>query len=248
MPGIFLLRIHAPELAVSAMPGQFIMVRINEGIDPCLRRPFSISGTEDGGIVRVLYKTVGKGTLMLSNKRAGEELSILGPLGKGFKISDQNRHHFIVAGGIGVAPMFFISQVFKKEEVTFLAGFRRSDEVITPDLVGLKQDIYIATDDGSLGYNGRVTDLLIQEIEKHGNNDAGIYACGPLPMLKALSIIANKYKIPCNVSMETFMACGLGACQGCVVRAPSDLDTISYHHVCKEGPVFDINEIDWKMI
>lgn len=247
-PGIFLLRFSSPGLAADAKPGQFIMVRVNDGIDPCLRRPFSISGTEEEGVVRVLYKVVGKGTEILSNKRAGDRLSVLGPLGKGFDITDPGQHLFIVAGGIGIAPMFFISQVVDNNAVTFMAGFRRSDEIIDPASVGIKQEISIATDDGSKGYHGRVTDLLEQEIIKQGNNATSIYACGPLPMLKALNAISKKYRIPCKVSMETFMACGLGACQGCVVRSVSALDQISYYHVCKDGPVFDINEIDWDNI
>lgn len=247
-PGIFLLRFGSPALSAEAKPGQFIMVRVNDGIDPCLRRPFSISGTEEGGVVRILYKAVGKGTIILSNKRAGDRLSVLGPLGKGFAVADLQQRIFIVAGGIGIAPMFFLSQVADKNAVTFLAGFRRSDEIIDPALVGIKEDISIATDDGSMGYHGRVTDLLEQEIIKHSHNSIGVYACGPLPMLKALSGISKKYKIPCRVSMETFMACGLGACQGCVVRSASALKQISYYHVCKDGPVFDINEIDWDNI
>jgi dihydroorotate dehydrogenase electron transfer subunit len=247
-PGIFLLRFNSPELAAFAKPGQFVMVRVNDGIDPCLRRPFSISGTEQGGVVRILYKVVGKGTLILANKRAGEDLSVLGPLGKGFDTTDQAERLFIVAGGIGIAPMFFLSQAVDKKAVTFMAGFRRADEIIDPVSSGIKQDILIATDDGSRGYNGRVTDLLTLEIEKQRGVTIGIYACGPLPMLKALNIVSKKYNLPCKVSMETFMACGLGACQGCVVRAKSALDKVSYHHVCKEGPVFDINEIDWENI
>ncbi len=247
-PGIFLLRVDSPDLAAEARPGQFIMVRVNDGIDPCLRRPFSISGTEQGGVVRILYKVVGKGTVILSNKRAGDKLSVLGPLGKGFEITQRAEHLFIVAGGIGIAPMLFLSQAVDKKAVTFMAGFRTSDEIIDPASVGIKQDISFATDDGSKGYHGRVTDLLEQEIIKHRDNAIGVYACGPVPMLKALSSISDKYRIPCKVSMETFMACGLGACQGCVVRSASVSDQISYHHVCKDGPVFDINEIDWENI
>jgi dihydroorotate dehydrogenase electron transfer subunit len=246
--GIFLLRFDSPYLAAEARPGQFIMVRVNDGVDPCLRRPFSISGTEEGGVVRILYKVVGKGTEILSKKRAGDRLSVLGPLGKGFDVTLRALHLFIVAGGIGIAPMFFLLQAVDNNAVTFLAGFRQADEIIDPVSVGIKQDISIASDDGSKGYHGRVTGLLEQEIIKHKDNSIGIYACGPLPMLKALYSLSKKYRIPCEVSMETFMACGLGACQGCVVRSTSALDQISYHHVCKDGPVFDINEIDWENI
>ena len=244
----FLLRLQSPELAASATPGQFLMVRVNDSIDPALRRPFSICGVEDESIIKILYKVVGKGTQSLSNKKAGDSLSILGPLGKGFDLPDQIKKTFFVAGGMGIAPLLFLSQKTELTNITFLTGFRTSGEIIEPSLAGYKIDNLIATDDGSMGYNGRVTDLLVENLEQNKMKDIGICTCGPLPMLKAVSKIYLKYDIPCQVSMETFMACGIGVCQGCVVRSDTARTDKSYLHVCKEGPVFDINEIDWENI
>ncbi|NLA74313.1 MAG: dihydroorotate dehydrogenase electron transfer subunit [Deltaproteobacteria bacterium] len=248
MPNIFLMKFASPAMAAQARPGQFIMVKVSDSMDPSLRRPFSISNTEKEGVISVLYKVAGRGTLMLSNKRDGEQLSVLGPLGNGFDIAAPGQHLFIAAGGIGIAPMLFLSQKADKNAITFMAGFRTSDEIIDPALLGIKQGIAVATDDGSKGYHGWVTGLLEEEIKKQNKSSAHIYACGPVPMLKRVSSMAIKYNIPCMVSMETFMACGLGACQGCIVRAASVLDQISYLHVCKDGPVFDINEINWEKI
>ena len=244
----FLLRLYSPELAADANPGQFLMVKVDDSIDPVLRRPFSICGVEDDGTVKVLYKVVGRGTAILSNRKAGDHLSVLGPLGKGFKIPDESSKTFYVAGGIGIAPLIFLYQKTRSSDITFLTGFRNSDEVIDPALTGSKIDHLTATDDGSKGYNGRVTELLAEHLEQCNRDDISIYACGPLPMLKAVKDVSQKYGIPCQVSMETLMACGLGACQGCVVRSDITRTNTTYLHVCKEGPVFDINEIDWDNI
>ncbi len=244
----FLLRLQSPEQAPIAAPGQFLMVRVSDSIDPALRRPFSICGVEDNSIIKMLYKVVGKGTEILSNKKAGEYISILGPLGKGFNIPGQSKKIYYVAGGIGIAPLLFLYQKTESSDITFLTGFRTSKEIIDPALTGNKTDNLIATDDGSMGYNGRVTDLLVKHLEQNGQDGISIYACGPLPMLKAVRDISLKYKISCQVSMETVMACGLGACQGCVVKSDTARTNTSYLHVCKEGPVFNINEIDWENI
>ena len=240
----FLLRLYSPELAATAKPGQFVMVRVSDSIDPALRRPFSICGTEDGNVIKILYKIVGKGTRILSAKKEGEFISVLGPLGKGFNIPERSKKTFYVAGGIGIAPLLFLYQKTKLSDITFLTGFRTSSEIIDTALTGDNIENLIATDDGSMGHNGLVTDLLAEYLEKFKQNDMRIFTCGPLPMLRAVRDVSLKYNTPCQVSMETFMACGLGACQGCVVRSNTGADT-SYLHVCKEGPVFDINELDW---
>ena len=245
----FLLRLLSPEIAACAVPGQFLMVRINDGLDPVLRRPFSICGVEEEGIVRILFKVVGRGTRFLSNKVSGESLSVLGPLGKGFENTGKSKNIFFVSGGIGIAPLLFLYQsTVEKSDITFLTGFRSSGEIIDPVLTGENINTVIATDDGSMGYNGRITSLLSDRI-KHGvSSDIYLYACGPLPMLKGLREICLRHKIACQVSMETIMACGLGACQGCVIQSDISKADRPYVHVCKEGPVFDIDDIDWNNI
>ena len=243
----FLLRISSPELAVSAKPGQFIMIRVNESIDPALRRPFSICGIENENIIKILYKVVGRGTEILSNKKTGDHLSVLGPLGTGFKIPDKSKKIYIVSGGIGIAPLLFLYQKIKKfNDITFLTGFKTSSEIIDTALTGNYIGNLVSTDDGSTGHNGLITDLLVENLEQYIQKNVIIYTCGPLPMLKAVRDISLKYRVSCQVSMETFMACGLGACQGCVVSSGVTKTSASYLHVCKEGPVFDINEINWE--
>ncbi len=242
---IFLLRLLSPELSAGAVPGQFLMVRVNDSIDPVLRRPFSICGTEEEGIVKILYKVIGRGTEFLSMKKAGEHISILGPLGKGFRIHHGPNNSILVAGGIGIAPLLFLSHYIDSTETNLLTGFRTSREIVDPVLTGNNIVSEIATDDGTMGFKGVVTDMLYKKLEKNIFKETRIYACGPLPMLKSVARISSEFKIPCQVSMETFMACGLGVCQGCVVRYDTSKNEVPYLHVCKEGPVFDINEIDW---
>ena len=241
----FLLRFLSPELAASAEPGQFVMLKINEGNDPTLRRPFSICGTDEEGIVRIIYKVVGRGTRYLSDKKPGDYVSVLGPLGKGFKEIGRSKMIYLIAGGIGIAPLLFLCQKIESTDITFLTGFRTSGEIIDPALTGIETDNVIATDDGSIGYYGKVTNLLSERISRNNPGNICVYTCGPLPMLKAVRKICLENNIPCQVSMETFMACGLGVCQGCVVRSDISKTGKHYLHVCKEGPVFDIEKIDW---
>ncbi len=245
-PDTYLIRFSSPEIASEAVPGQFVMLRINEGFDPSLRRPFSICGVEGEDVVKILYKVVGKGTKGLTYKDAGDSISVLGPLGKGFSTPDPLKENFLVAGGIGIAPLLFLYQKNKSAKIHFLSGFRTSGEIIDPGTAGFDAEHMIATDDGSAGYDGRVTGLLAEKLEQYKPDDTCVYTCGPHPMLKAVRDECLKNNVPCQVSMETFMACGLGACQGCVVK--SDLTAVKtpYLHVCKEGPVFDMNNIDWE--
>ena len=246
--GVFFMGLRSPGIAHSSRPGQFIMVRVNKGIDPLLRRPFSICGISDGEIICILYKIAGHGTQILAGKKAGEKLSVMGPLGQGFSLPGENEIPVLVAGGIGIAPLYFLAESLKDAPMEFMAGFGTSVDIISSDKIALgPMGISIATDDGSEGYPGMVTELLDKYIEKyiHKKNSLLIYACGPMAMLKNVSSIASHYNIPCHVSLEALMACGLGACQGCAVKIRSNDDFIHYRHVCKDGPVFLSRYIDW---
>ena len=246
---IFLIGLKSSHIARLARPGQFVMVQVRKGIDPLLRRPFSICGTRDKDLFLILYKVVGKGTTILSETRKGESISVLGPLGTAFEPSKSHKLSILVAGGMGVAPLYFLYQNINKKSVKFFAGFGSSDEIIKADrILDLKIESAIATDDGSEGHRGMVTGLLSDYLkqEEIKADFASLYACGPLPMLKTVSVMAAERKLPCYVSLETGMACGLGACQGCAVRAYSE--EIKYLHVCKDGPVFHAQEIDWENV
>lgn len=249
--GIFLLGLKSPAMASESRPGQFVMVRVNKGIDPLLRRPFSICGISEGKIILILYKTVGHGTELLAGKKAGEKVSVMGPLGQGFSLPGKDKKAVLVAGGMGVAPLYFLAGTIKDRQIEFMSGFDTSGNIISPvEITGHSMNISIATDDGSKGYSGMVTGLLEEYLDKniHEKDPAIIYACGPSAMLKNVSSIASYRNIRCQVSLESLMACGLGACQGCAVKIMSQNDLPIYRHVCKDGPVFPAHVIDWSAI
>jgi dihydroorotate dehydrogenase electron transfer subunit len=243
-----LMGLRFSALAARATPGQFAMIRVRGGFDPLLRRPFSIAGVRGGGVVLFLYRVVGRGTKLLSEVRKGQRLSVLGPLGKGFDLSRMGRRPLLVAGGIGLPPLAFLSNTLKDREQTLLAGYRSSADMIPGEPLGLQQrDVAIATDDGTAGVSGTVIDLLTDRLKGLGEGFTAVVACGPLAMLRKIALLSMGKGIPCQVSLEARMACGLGACQGCAVKAAEGFEK-PYFHVCQDGPVFDVNGLDWEAL
>ena len=248
-PQVFRLRLSSPGIAQEARPGQFVHLRIREGSDPLLRRPFSIHRVDrERGEVQVLYQVVGRGTKFLSRKLVGERLDVLGPLGHGFEVSEKGGGVLLVAGGIGVAPLIFLCEdLLRGRAVTALIGAQSRDGILCDDLLGSwDATVHIATDDGSLGHRGVVTDLLKAQLEAGREASASpvVYACGPVAMLRAVAALCQKHGISCQVSLESRMACGLGACLGCAVKVRSSVPPgYEYKRVCKEGPVFDAEEV-----
>ena len=246
--GIFRLRLEAPEIAAAARPGQFVMAACGVERDPLLRRPFSVHDvTEDGGL-DLLIREVGRGTALLAALRAGERVSVLGPLGRGFSLPGESEQGEIalVGGGIGTAPLLFLARRLLErgraaEGVHVLVGAAHAAEarILREDFLELGCPVHISTDDGSLGHHGFVTELL--PLLPAGINR--ICACGPRPMMAAAARFAEARGIACEVSLETRMACGLGACLGCAVPVPGEPNR--YRHVCKDGPVFNAREVDW---
>jgi len=229
-----------------ATPGQFIMLHFPGRMSPFLPRPFSIhsiinTGGRAAGI-ELLYKVVGEGTKMLSEHGKGEVVNILGPLGNGFMFSNHYKRIFIVAGGIGVAPMFFLASYLQTkgtdpfECMVFLGGRSKDDLLCADDFLRMGMKIHVTTDDGSAGDQCFITHPLETALEMDLPDI--IYACGPLDMLKCVAGIAEKHTVPCQVSMETVMACGMGACLGCAVEGKAASG--NYMHVCSDGPVFDV--------
>lgn len=228
-----------------AAPGQFIMLRFPDQISPLLRRPFSIhrlittNGRTKG--IELLYKVVGDGTKKLSGHKKGDIVDILGPLGNGFSFLDHYQRIFIVAGGIGVAPMLFLASYLQIKGVNlsgctvFLGGRSKNDLLCRDDFVEIGMKMHITTDDGSAGDQCFVTHPLENALEERRPDI--IYACGPLEMLKCIVGIAEKHAVPCQISIETIMACGMGACLGCAVESKEASD--NYKHACMDGPVFD---------
>ncbi|MHB9093443.1 MAG: dihydroorotate dehydrogenase electron transfer subunit [Eubacteriales bacterium] len=248
-PEHFLMRVLAPELTKKAKPGQFVHVRCNGVQDPLLRRPISLHGIDyEHGTVSLLYQVVGRGTQLLSEMRVGEEIDIMGPLGKGFSIPDRVEQVLVIGGGIGVAPLFPLVQALKRYNInqTILLGARSVEYLIgTDQLASLGLKVEAATDDGSHGYKGFVTDLMEKHI-KLAKPDY-FFACGPNPMLKQLVMVADKFGMAGQISLEERMGCGVGACLACVCKtvAGGKDKTVDfeYRKVCTEGPVFKANEV-----
>ena len=241
----YLMGLDAPEIVTAASPGQFVMIRVGPVMDPLLRRPFSICGTLQGEVLLILYKVVGRGTALMSKAKKGDRMTVLGPLGRGFSRPRAEQNPILVAGGIGIAPLFFLAQTVGEENLEFLTGYRCAAEIVPFEKIGLKgASTIIATDDGSAGYHGFVTDLLRSQLENNRQGLTGLYACGPTAMLKQVAAVSLEKEIPCQMSLESFMACGIGACQGCAVKSSHQKELV-YHLVCREGPIFSARSIDW---
>ena len=246
--GTFLMALESPEIISEATPGQFVMIRVRKGSDPLLRRPFSICGARSDNQLLILYKVVGRGTALLSDARAGRKLSVFGPLGRGFEHPKRACGSVLVAGGIGIAPLIFLAQTIKPMKITFMIGYRSANEILPMEKFSLDTlNLFISTDDGTAGHHGPVTELLENHLLSSVEKPPMVFACGPTPMLKRVVDLTIKQDIPCQVSKETAMACGLGACQGCAVRASSGHNR-TYYHVCQDGPVFDAQRLDWKAL
>ena len=241
---IYRLTARAPDIARAARPGQFIMIKVSDGMDPLLRRPFSVHQVLSDGLVQVLFKVLGKGTGLMSEMQAGQIIDLLGPLGRGFSLAKGLRH-CLVGGGMGIAPLLFLAREMLKEcepsAISVLLGARTADEITTLagefETMGLT--VQTSTEDGSLGHHGLVT-YLLQQLDK--DDQCMVYTCGPHPMLKAVVAESMKNNWDCQVSLETIMACGLAACLGCAVQKA---DLTGYVHACKDGPVFEAKEVAW---
>ncbi|MFA5099569.1 MAG: dihydroorotate dehydrogenase electron transfer subunit [Candidatus Omnitrophota bacterium] len=243
--GYYKLAIAAPAVAKTAKPGNFLMLKVCGGNEPLLRRPLSIhsAGRIGPGIVELLYEVVGPGTGILSHKKSGQQIDVIGPLGNGFSIGacGPRSHVILVAGGMGVAPLVFLAQRVKADKVTVLIGARTSAHILCgSDFRKLGCDVRIATDDGTRGFHGRVTGLLENILARKAKTAPVLYGCGPKPMLKAMSGLCSKAGVAAQISLESHMACGIGACLGCVVQTKD-----GFQRVCKEGPVFQADELVW---
>jgi len=243
--GYFRIRVSCHDQYAQAAPGQFVMVRFIDQIDPLLPRPFSIHRLikKDGAAsgIELLYKVVGKGTHALSLRQPGDYLDLTGPLGKGFIIPGKVGQIKIVAGGIGVAPMIFLVESLQEQThgpsdvQVFLGGRSKADLLCLEEFSTLGVPVHTTTDDGSSGEHCLVTDPLDDAMTE--NKPDIIYACGPLAMLACVAGIADKHRVSCQISIETMMACGMGACLGCAVVRRDH--TEPYLHACLDGPVFD---------
>jgi len=256
-PGYYKMRMTAPPAVLEASSGQFVMVKVSRAIDPLLRRPFGIydmgvyvtpyadSGTQT--FVEILYKVVGRGTGMLSDMHQGDYLDIIAPLGKCFDHGDEEEEKILVGGGVGLAPLYLLAkELVKSHKVRLFAGGRSKEDVLCiTEFERLGVETYVATDDGTLGDRGLVTQVMMKQLAA-GTNPKRIFACGPFPMLRAVAGIAEEMQVACQVSLEAYMACGMGACLGCVVKGVNhSAETPDYRCVCKDGPVFESTDLSW---
>jgi dihydroorotate dehydrogenase electron transfer subunit len=252
------MRMTAPQEFASASPGQFVMVRVAGAIDPLLRRPFGIfdvgihTPAQTGAVAQpyfeMLYRVVGKGTAQLATLHTSDLLDILGPLGSGFNLGNPDEEKLIVGGGVGLAPLYLLArELVRQSSVRLFAGGRtRADILCITEFERLGVECYTATEDGSLGEQGLVTEALIRRLDAL-KGKATIYACGPHGMLNAVAAIAAERGIPCQVSLEGYMACGVGACLGCVTPGHGhSAETPDFRCVCTEGPVFESGELKWR--
>ena len=221
-------------------PGQFVHIRCGEGL--LLRRPISVCSCmedEPDDLLSIVFEVRGEGTRWLAGRELGDSLDVLGLAGNGFDLKPEGRY-LLVGGGIGIPPMLGCAQ-YTGGRATAILGGRSRDKIILEDF--FREDcakVLCATDDGSLGHHGFVDALVRRELSEDRGYD-GVLACGPKPMLRNVAKVAEEFGIPCQVSMEERMGCGVGACLVCAC----DMADGSRKHVCKDGPVFDSREVDW---
>ena len=235
---IFEFIIDADNKLGTAKAGQFIHVKCDNSV--YLRRPISICEIKNNTL-RFIFQVRGKGTLALSKFNVGDKLSVLGPLGNGFSVDKECKKPVVIGGGIGIYPLL---ETAKKLKADAILGFRSKDFVtLEEDFNKVCNNVYITTDDGSYVRKGLVTEVLLELIEK-GEVDA-IFACGPMPMLKAVKEVAEKHNIFLEVSLEERMGCGIGACLCCAtpVKDAELEEGYTYAHVCSHGPVFNADEV-----
>ncbi len=236
--------LNCPAIAGSAAPGQFVHMLLPGLKDITLRRPFSIFKAEDGNIA-ILYKIVGRGTSALSMLAAGDEVDLMGPLGKGFPCDIAGEIPVLVAGGYGVAPLAFLAKRLKTQGVIFIGGASAADILCVKEFEKLNWEIRIATEDGSMGDKGLVTEVLKAWLDKNPERRPVLYACGPDGMLKAVSGLAVDRDLKAWLSLDKHMGCGVGACLACVQKLKFPDGHTGWGRVCKDGPVFEAREIVW---
>jgi dihydroorotate dehydrogenase electron transfer subunit len=251
----FLMKVKVALSFENPLPGQFVMIRIAGLNDPFLSRPISIYSFSRGKnfcSLELLYRVVGKGTLILAGLIEGSQVEINGPLGNGFATRSIKENIVFISGGIGIAPLsLLIESLRRRDECSLSAmiiypGFQNARAVVGLNkMQKLCSSINVCTDDGTLGEKGFVTQVFQKDMKKFTPDNTSIFACGPREMLKALAKVLNGGKFDCQVSLEERMACGTGACMGCAVAIKDKEGALAYKRVCFDGPVFNLADIIW---
>ena len=242
----FRLVLRAPQIARLIQPGQFAHVRVLPMKDALLRRPFSVFQVS-GDTFSILYKTVGKGTDALARLVAGEELSVIAPLGHGFTVPKRGGEiPLLVAGGYGMAAMYLLAQRSPQKGIVFVGGRKRIDILCEKEFAALGWDVRVTTEDGSHGEKGLVTKPLQAELKRQ-TKGRKLFACGPTGMLKAVGKIAGEFDVPAELSMDEHMCCGVGVCLTCVIPVKTGASW-EYQRTCTEGPVFGSQQVQWEAV
>ena len=247
-------------------PGQFFHLRPGSDYDPLLRRPISVHRVgSQSNIIELLYKIEGKGTQLMSRRSKSTYIDVIGPIGNGFKVPKTQSNFILVAGGMGVAPLVALCDDlarFRKRTITVIIGAKTAELITcTREFQEVGAKVIVVTEDGSMGEKGLATSVLEDVIERFDVRktasaitskkaprltigsyvpEVGLYACGPIPMLKSVAVIAKYYGIQTQASLEERMGCGVGACLGCAVKTKK-----GYERVCVDGPVFNIEDLEW---
>lgn len=239
---VFKFSVESQELVSCSKPGQFLEIRVTKDFVPFLRRPISIHNIDkENNILEFIFQVKGNGTEILSNKNVGDDIDILGPLGNGIFDLKNYKNVAVIGGGIGIFPLYELVKSAPSDVTTnTYLGFRNK-ELVTLEKEFKEASSYfvLTTDDGSYGENGFAINYLKDDLEK--KNIEAIYACGPMPMLKAVKKLSEETKIPAYLSLEKLMGCGIGACLGCNVM---NVKKGSYDKVCKDGPVFLAEDVE----
>ncbi|MDH4183957.1 MAG: dihydroorotate dehydrogenase electron transfer subunit [Nitrospinota bacterium] len=226
-------------------PGQFVMIRCSGGVDPLLRRPMSVAeSAPDGSSFGLIVQVAGRGTQALAGLARGDQLDVIGPFGSGFNVPGEAREIMIVAGGTGVAPFLGLAPglTAKGKSVHVLLGARTAGLLLMEDrFFSSGAQVHLATEDGSRGFDGLVSALMEEQLDHMEDPPDIALTCGPAGMMRAVAAIAERNNIPCQASLENRMACGFGACLGCVTHVRGES---KYVTVCHKGPVFDTRQVE----
>jgi len=243
-PGHYRLILNSPWLAENSLPGQFIHI-LPPLVDDMLRRPFSIeSANSIKGEVTILYRVIGDGTRLISRAGPGDRLDIIGPLGNGFPI-ELDRSTILVGGGVGIPPLVFLAAELERPQV-FLGAKNLSALVCVEDFQFRNIIPVIATEDGSAGFRGLVTEAM--ESHDHFEKNSVVYTCGPIPMLAEVTRWSKEKGYKCWVSLENKLGCGIGACLGCSIPVREEDGSVHYERVCYDGPVFDGSRVAFDLM